>query len=137
MHVVDSTGGNGNLIDGASNVCVTGDLTLLLDVVDITPIPISVAIDGDHPSLGDKISKRGLLPLTLSDGTIYYQPCFYCANMVETIISPAAVLASSSVFYYWTQEGCKDPSVPGRVKFCSRDGLLLMQFNLVQRDGLY
>jgi hypothetical protein len=137
MHVADSTGRNGNLIDGGSNVCITGDLTLLLDVVDITPIPISVAINGDHPSLGDKISKRGLLPLTLSDGTIYYQPCFYCANMVETIISPAAVLTSSNVFYYWTQEGCKDPSVPGRFKFCSRDGLLLMQFDLVQQDGLY
>jgi hypothetical protein len=48
-----------------------------------------------------------------------------------------AVLASSDVFYYWSQEGCKDPQVPGLVKFISRDGLLLMQFNLVQRDGLY
>ena len=57
--------------------------------------------------------------------------------MVKTIISPAAVLASSDVFYYWSQEGCKDPQVPGLVKFISRDGLLLMQFNLVQRDGLY
>jgi hypothetical protein len=76
MHVIDSTRRNGNLVDGGSNVCVTGDLALLLDVVDITPIPISVAINGNHPTLGDKISKRGLLPLTLSDGTIYYQPCF-------------------------------------------------------------
>jgi hypothetical protein len=57
--------------------------------------------------------------------------------MVETIISPAAILASSDVFYYWSQEGCKDPQVPGRVKFTSRDGLLSMQLDLVQRDGLY
>jgi hypothetical protein len=127
----------GNLIDGGSNVCVTGNLHNLLDVTDITPIDISVALDGVPSSVDDKITKRGLLPLTLSDGTTYFQTCFYCANMVETIISPAAVLASSNVFYFWNQEGCKDPSVPGRIRFTSRDGLLSMHFDLQQRDGLY
>ena len=134
LRVTDTTG---NLIDGGSNVCVTGDLNNLLDVTDITPIDISVALDGVPTSVDDKITKRGLLPITLSDGTTYYQTCFYCANMVETIISPAAVLASSDVFYYWNQEGCKDPSVPGRIRFTSRDGLLSMHFDLQQRDGLY
>jgi hypothetical protein len=128
---------HGNVIDGGSNVCITRDLNFLLDVVDIAPIDILVALSGSSSSLNDKISKRGLLPLTLSDGTIYYQTCFYCANMVKTIISPAVVLASSDVFYYWSQEGCKDPQVPGRIKFTSRDGLLLIQFDLVQWDGLY
>ena len=133
---VSDTGGN--LIDGGSNECVTGDLHALLDVTDITPIEISVALDGVPSSVNDKITKRGLLLLTLSDGTTYYQTCFYCANMVETIISLVAVLTfSSDVFYYWTQEGCKDPTVPGRIKFTSRDGLLSMHFDLHQRDGLY
>jgi hypothetical protein len=136
MRVKDSTT-NSNLIDGGSNVCITGDLNFLLNVVDIAPIDILVALSSSSSSLNNKISKRGLLPLTLLDGTIYYQTCFYCAHMAETIISPAAVLASSDVFYFWSQEGCKDPQVPGRVKFTSRDGLLSMQFDLVQRDGLY
>jgi len=127
----------GNLIDGGSNVCITGDLNTLLNVTDITPIDISVALDGAPSSIDDRITKRGLLPLTLSDGTKSYQTCFYCANMVETILSPAAVLASSDVFYYWTQEGCKYPSVPGRIRFTSRDGLLSMHFDLQQRDSLY
>jgi hypothetical protein len=112
MRVTESTA-NGNLLDGGSKVCVMGDLNILLNVVDITPIDILVALNRKSSSLDDKISKRGLLPLTLSDGTIYYQTCFYCANMVETIISPAAVLASIDILYYWSQEGCKDPSVPG------------------------
>jgi hypothetical protein len=106
---------NGNLINGGSNICITGDLHILLDVDDITPIDILVALNGKSSSLDDMITKRGLLPLSLSDGTMYYQSCFYCANMVETIISPAAVLASSDIFHYWSQEGCKDPSVPGRI----------------------
>ena len=117
----------GHLIDGGSNVCVTGDLHILLDATNITPISISVALDGVPSSVDDKITKRELLPLNLSDGTTYFQPCFYCANMVETIISLAAVLASSDVFYYWNQEGCKDPSVPGCLEFTSRDGHFSMQ----------
>ncbi len=128
---------NGNLIDGGSNVCVTGNLNILLDVVDITPIDILVANNGNSSLLDDKISKRGLLPLILMDGTIYYQTCFYCANTVETILSPAAVLTSSDILYYWSQEGCKDPSVPGRIWFTSKDGLLSMHFKLVQPDGFY
>jgi hypothetical protein len=127
----------GRMVDGGSNVCVTRDLCSLLDVVNIDPITISVAIEGAPTSYDDCITKRGLLPMTLTDGTIYYQPCYYCANMVETIISPAAVLASSDVFYSWTQDGFKDPTVPGRIRFSSHDGLASMSFPLHCREGLY
>jgi hypothetical protein len=73
------------MIDGNSNICVTGDLAALVDdVFDIPPVAISVAIEGSPASFDDCITKRGLLPLSISDGTIYYQPCFYCANLVET-----------------------------------------------------
>jgi hypothetical protein len=34
------------MVDGGSNVCVTGDIGSLLDVIDINPIPILVAIEG-------------------------------------------------------------------------------------------
>jgi hypothetical protein len=57
--------------------------------------------------------------------------------MVEMIISPATILASSNVFYKWTQDGCKDPTVPGRIRFTSKDGLLSMFFDLEYHDGLY
>jgi hypothetical protein len=90
------------MVDGGSNVCVTGDLGSLLDVFDINPISISAALEGSSTTYDDCITKRGVLPLSLSDGMTYYQPCYYCANMVETIISPAAVLASSDAFYSWT-----------------------------------
>jgi hypothetical protein len=93
------------MIDSGSNVCVMGDLGSLLDVINIKPITISVALEGTLESYNNCITKRGLLPLSLSNGMTYYQACFYCANMVETIISPAAILTSSDVFYRWTQEG--------------------------------
>jgi hypothetical protein len=46
--------------------------------------------------------------------------------MVETIISLAAIQASSNVFYSWTQEGYKDSTLPGSLQFTSHDGLLSM-----------
>jgi hypothetical protein len=125
------------LIDGGSNICVTEDLNLLVDLIDTPPVAISVALDGAPLPCDDTITKRGLLPLTLSDGTTYYQPCYYCANMIETIISPAAVLATSDQFFYWTQVGCKDPTMPGSLHFTSRDGGLSMTFDLEYREGLY
>ena len=72
-----------------------------------------------------------------NNGTTYFQTCYYCANMAKTIISPAAVLASSDVFFSWTQEGFRDPTIPGSLCFTSHDGLLSMHFPLLYRDGLY
>jgi hypothetical protein len=125
------------MVYGGSNVCVTGDLGSLLDVFDINPISILVALEGSPMMYDDCITKRGVLPLSLSDGTTYYQPCYYCTNMVETIISPAAVLASSNVFYNWTQEEFRDPTIPGSLRFNCHNGLLLMHFPLSCHDGLY
>jgi hypothetical protein len=125
------------MVDGGSNICVTGDIGLLLDIVDVEPFAISVALEGAPSSYDDCITKQDLLPLTLTDGSTYYQTCFYCANMVETIISPSAILASSDVFVQWTQEGFKDRTLPGRLRFSSHDGLLSMFFTLTCRNGLY
>jgi hypothetical protein len=126
-----------NMVDVGSNVCVTGDLGLLLDVVDIDLFTISVALEGAPSSYDNCISKQGLLPLTFADGTTYYQTCFYCANMVETIISSLSTLALSHVFVQWNQEGFKYPTIPGRLRFSSHDGLLSMFFNLDCCNGLY
>jgi hypothetical protein len=60
------------MVDGGSNVCVMGDLGTLLNVINMYPIVISVALEGAPSSTNDCIIKRGLLPLTLSDGLIYY-----------------------------------------------------------------
>ncbi len=36
-----------SLIDGGANICVTGDVNLLVDAVTIPPLPILVALHGD------------------------------------------------------------------------------------------
>jgi hypothetical protein len=87
-------------------------------------------------SVDDCCTKRGFIPLALSDGTIHWQLCYYSANAVETIISPQAILNSSNLFALWTMMGYKDTR-PGAIRFDSHDGFLNMIINLVYRDGLY
>jgi len=91
------------LIDGGANICVTGDLSTLVIIEEIPPMPISVAIAGDDISSDDCCTKRGYTPLTLDDANLYWQLHYYCANVVETMISPQAVIAKSNVFTSWTQ----------------------------------
>ena len=127
---------NPSLVDGGANICLTGVLDLLVDVVPILPLPISVATKAGTISLDDCCTKRGLLPLTLADGSIYYQPCYYCKNAVETIISPQAILTASDVLVSWMQTGHKDGS-PGRIRFDSDSGLYSISMTLENHDGLY
>ncbi len=98
---------------------------------------ITVAILGDTTvSLDNYCTKRGYTPLSLEDGSIYWQLCYFCANGVETITSPQAVLATSDVFTSWTQTGYKDDR-PGSIRFDSSDGFLSMYLCLECHDGLY
>jgi hypothetical protein len=99
-------------------------------------MPITVATTGDDSTLDDCFTKRGFLPLSLPDGTIYWQLCFYCTHASEMIISPQAVLTSSNVFTSWTQTGYKDGH-PGTIWFDSNNGFLTMKLTLAFDDGLY
>ena len=123
-------------MDGGANICLTGVLDLLVDVVTITPLPISVATKTGDILMDDCCTKKGLIQLTLADGSVYYQPCYYCKNAVETIISPQAILASSDVLVCWTQTGHKDGS-PGMIQFDTDSGLFSIAMSLEYREGLY
>jgi len=79
---------------------------------------------------------KGYIPLTLSDGSIHWQLCYYSANAVETIISPQAILASSDIFSSWTMTGYKTDK-PGAIRFDSHDGFATITIPLVCREGLY
>ena len=72
----------------------------------------------------------------MEDGSVFYQPCYFCKNVVETIISPQAIVAGSDVFVTWQQTGHKD-GTPSRLRFYSDSGLASMTLALEKRDGLY
>ncbi len=127
---------NPQLMDGGANICLTGILYLLVDIVSIPPLPILVTTTSGALSLDDCCTKRGLLPLTFQNGSIYYQPCYYCKNATKTIISQEAILASSNILVRWQQEGRKDAR-PGTIWFFSNSGLYNITLALEKQDGLY
>jgi hypothetical protein len=86
-----------SLINGGANICITGDINLLVDVVNIPPLSILVALHGDS-TLDDCCTAQGLLPIQLDDGSVYWQICYYSKNAVKTIISPQAIINLSDVF---------------------------------------
>ena len=84
-------------MDASANICLTGDLSILADAVDIPPLPITVVLSGNGSSLDNCCTKKGYIPLPLSNDTIHWQMCYYSANTNETIISlqPSLVRVTS------------------------------------------
>ncbi len=99
-------------------------------------MPITIATSDTTISIDDCCTKRGFVPLTLTDGNLYWQECYYCANIVKTIISPQAVVDTSDIFASWTQTRFNDGR-PGTIRFDSADGSLTMSLNLECFGGLY
>ena len=89
-----------SMMDGGANICVIGLLKLLVDVESIPPLPISIVTKTAKLSLDSCCTKKGLLPLALDGGSVYYQPCYYCKNATETIISPDAILQASDILVH-------------------------------------
>jgi hypothetical protein len=127
---------NPSLMDGGANICITGILSLLVDVESIPPLPISVATTSGSISLDDCCTKRGLLPLTLADNLVYFQPCYYCKNATEMIILPEAIVVASNTLVHWTQTGHKGMD-PGSICFSSNSELYSITIALKKQDGLY
>jgi hypothetical protein len=127
---------NPSLMDRGTNICITGILSILVDGKSIPPLPISVATTSGSISLDDCCMKRGLLPLTLADSSVYYPPCYYCKNATERIILPKAIVAASNTLVHWTQTGHKGAD-PRTIHFSSNSGLYSITIALKKQDGLY
>ena len=127
---------DGSLMDSGANICITNSLAILIDAINITPFTFSIGRDGATHSVDICCTKRGLLPLAMMDGSLYYKPCYYCKNATETIISPQAVVNASDTFISWHQTGHKS-GITGSIQFESLSGLLLMTLRLHSINGLY
>jgi hypothetical protein len=88
----------GSLFDKGARICIINALGLLVDVIDIPPFTFSIGQDGNTPSIDNCCMKRGLLSLPMADGSLYYQPCYFCRNATETIILPQANAEVSDVY---------------------------------------
>jgi hypothetical protein len=127
---------DGSLMDSGANICIMNLIGLLVDATDIPPFTFSIGCVVGTPNIDDCCTKCGLLLLPLVDGSLYYQPCYYCKNATETIISPQEVVDTSDTSDSWHQSGHKG-GLPGSICFESSSGLLSMTLCLPSINGLY
>jgi hypothetical protein len=124
------------LVDMGVNFCIAGSLDSLVDVVVIPPLPFLWRFTALGCLLMIAVLTadyfHSLWRMVLS----IIKTCFYCKNIVETIISPQAIVAGSNLYTTWQQTGHKDGS-PGRLRFFNNSGLTAMPLALKQCDGLY
>ncbi len=107
-----------------------------MDVIDIQPLTLSIGQDGHALSLGNYCTKHRLLPLPMANGSIYYQPCYYCKNATKTIISLQAIVDANDTFFSWHQT-VHNRGLLWSICFKSESGLLLMTLTLLFNNGLY
>ena len=126
------------MMDTGANFGMTNDLSLLVGVRDITPFSVGLACDGNTtPTPTSQCTKKGYLPLQMTNSDIYYQPMFYNSAATDTILSPQAIIeGSKGRFTEWVQSGNTNGK-PGYIRFYSSSGLLTMDLELEMANGLY
>jgi hypothetical protein len=125
-----------SMADSGANVCITNDPSILINIKEITPIPLGVALS---PSTTDSTAamctQQGDLPIPLLDGSFHYQPFLINSNATDTILSPAHVMTSSSRIHAWTQSGSKT-ATHDSLTFTDANGTPLLVLPLTTHNGL-
>ena len=123
------------MADSGANVCITGDASILVDLVDIDPIPLGVAVNSKDTE-SSLCTKQGFLPIPLLNGTYHYQPFLFNPHASERILSPAHVMWSSTCIAKWTQSGSKSPQCTDTLTFTDDANNPLLVLPLTTHNGL-
>jgi hypothetical protein len=70
---ITSPTGLPSLMDRGANICITNNLSSLIDAVPVTPFPLSIKIKGNALTLDNHCTMQGLLALPLTSSNYYYQ----------------------------------------------------------------
>ena len=96
------------MADTGANVCMSPYTDALMDVHNIPPVPVGLAVETNNTQDIAYCKQMGYLPIPRLDNTIHLQPVLSNADATDFIISPEAILQASDDFYMYTQKGYKD-----------------------------
>ena len=132
--VVD-IGNAGELIDTGGNFNMCNDMSMLVNVQEITPFGISMA--ASHTKSAPTCTHCGNFPIPMLDGSVFYTPMYYNPEASDCILSPHAICRSSRGYLTkWIQEGQLHPA-EGTVAFFNNKGDIVIQLDLKHRNGLF
>lgn len=64
----------GAMADSGANVCITPDSSNIINIRNIPPVSLNLALDDGTSQSFDSCTKMGYLPFTRTDGTEHLQP---------------------------------------------------------------
>ena len=124
-----------HLADTGANCCMTPNLSSLRDVETLLePITVGVAVMNDKNPTYAQCTHIGVLPVPCDDGSQILTKCFYNPFASDTILSPQAIIDSSSEFHTWQQTGRKF-GMAGTLEFIGYTSVKTI--TLSQSNGLY
>ena len=120
--------------DTGANICATGDLHTLRDVINITPRQVN-SVNKDETQ-NATLTKMGYKDLMCSDGKHLAVKVFYGPNIDGTIISPQALVKQyNTIFSGWYQAANCDTNT-GHLELIMRDGGSI-QFDMICLENLW
>ena len=130
--------GGGVMSDTGANSCLTNSEDNLVRCMDISPVTVGLAMTPGSTDAPTPFTCRrmGYMPMLQEDGVHHYQPFLIHPRASDTIMSPEAIMNSSSVFRRFAQMGVKGHT-EGLLSFYDGSGDLRMSLPLVKRNGLY
>ena len=128
-----------SMADSGANCCLTPHVGMLVDIVDIEPITVGLALSNNNPDTitTASCSKMGYLPMPLADGSFHYQPFFVNTSATDTIMSPECIVHSNPKFKRWVQSGQRGTNTTGSLQIIGYDGTVLLDLTLSKKNGLY
>ena len=89
------------MADTGANVCMGPYTDALMDIHNIPPVPVELAVEADNAQDISYCKQMGYLPIPRLDDTIHLQPVLINEDATDFIISPEAILQLSEEFYMY------------------------------------
>ena len=137
VHHITKVNTSDNLADTGANINMGNNLSALVDVVDIKPFTVSLALDSQGKMESLQCTKKGKLPLSCTNGSIHYTTMFYNTDATDMIISPQAICDDSNgLLVTWMMKGTTTGN-DGRLEMTSSSSLYSIVLPLTKLHGLY
>lgn len=129
-------GNGGAMADSGANVCMTHSEDGLVNVHNVPPITLNLALDDGTNVDFPACRRMGYLPMLRTDGKEHLQPFLVNEAATDVIISPENILHACNDFHSWTQVGYKT-TPDGILEFKNVEDAVLLSLPLRRRNGLY
>ncbi len=125
------------LADTGATICLGNNESLLVDVHDIDPNPVSVETTPKDAMQITYCCWMGFFPMHCEDGSNHMQPWYINPDAVGCMLLPEIIMSSSPDIISWYQEGFRDSLNLEILCFRNFNNVPVLKLTLQKCNGLY